>query len=131
MAEVQPRYDDGRQTTLLGVAGLVFEALPEGALWWADEGLLVVADLHLEKGSSFARRGQMLPPYDTAETLARLGSLVARLAPRRVVALGDSFHDDGGAERLAAIEALGVQPDAAGVRQGEVERLFHADTSTV
>ncbi|MBN9010691.1 MAG: ligase-associated DNA damage response endonuclease PdeM, partial [Rhizobiales bacterium] len=77
-------------------------AQPEGALWWADEGLLVVADLHLEKGSSFARRGQMLPPYDTAETLARLGSLVARLAPRRVVALGDSFHDDGGAERLAA-----------------------------
>ncbi len=72
----------------------------EGALWWADERLLAVADLHLEKGSSFARRGQMLPPYDTGETLARLAALVAYLQPKAVVALGDSFHDDDGAHRL-------------------------------
>ena len=65
---------------LVGVMGVVLEAFREGALWWADERLLVVADLHLEKGSSFARRGQMLPPYDTGETLARLSALVARLA---------------------------------------------------
>ena len=63
------------ETTLVGVMGVMLEAAPEGALWWADEGMLVVADLHLEKGSSFARRGQLLPPYDTGETLARLGAL--------------------------------------------------------
>lgn len=85
---------------LVGVAGVVLEAFAEGVLWWADRRMLVVADLHLEKGSSYARRGQMLPPYDTAETLARLGRLVARLEPRVVVALGDSFHDGGGAARL-------------------------------
>src|SRR5581483_12203218 len=87
---------------LVAVAGVVLEAFPEGALWWADPGLLAVADLHLEKGSSFARRGQMLPPYDTGETLARLAMLVARLNPRLVVALGDSFHDDDGPARLSA-----------------------------
>ncbi len=62
--------------------------------------MLVVADLHLEKGSSFARRGMMLPPYDTAATLGRLAALVARYAPRLVVALGDSFHDPRAAQRL-------------------------------
>jgi DNA ligase-associated metallophosphoesterase len=61
----------------------------------------VVADLHLEKGSSFASRGQLLPPYDTAATLARLARLIAHYAPRIVVALGDSFHDGGGPARLA------------------------------
>jgi len=85
---------------LVGVAGVVLEAFPDGVLWWADRRMLVVADLHLEKGSSYARRGQMLPPYDTAETLARLGRLVARLDPLVVIALGDSFHDAGGAARL-------------------------------
>ncbi len=86
---------------LVGVMGVVLEAFREGALWWADERLLAVADLHLEKGSSFARRGQMLPPYDTGETLARLATLVDRLRPKTVVALGDSFHDDDGAGRLS------------------------------
>jgi uncharacterized protein len=85
---------------LVGVMGVVLEAFREGALWWADERLLCVADLHLEKGSSFARRGQMLPPYDTGETLARLATLIDRLQPQTVVALGDSFHDDDGAHRL-------------------------------
>ncbi len=88
------------QPALIGVMGVVLEAFREGALWWADERLLCVADLHLEKGSSFARRGQMLPPYDTGETLARLAALVAHLQPKVVVALGDSFHDDDGAHRL-------------------------------
>jgi hypothetical protein len=74
---------------------------PEGALYWPEQGLLVVSDLHLEKGSSFAARGQLLPPYDTAATLARLTKLIARYAPRGVVALGDSFHDGGGPARLA------------------------------
>jgi DNA ligase-associated metallophosphoesterase len=89
-------------TTLVGVMGVVLEATCEGALWWADEGMLVVADLHLEKGSSFARRGQLLPPYDTRETLARLARLVDRFQPRTVLALGDSFHDGEGAARLHA-----------------------------
>ncbi len=75
--------------TLIAVAGLMLEAQAEGGLWWADERMLVVADLHFEKGSSFARRGQLLPPYDTAETLMRLAGLVARLDPRVVIALGD------------------------------------------
>ena len=85
---------------LVAVAGVVLEAFPEGALWWADRRLLAVADLHFEKGSAFARRGQLLPPYDTRETLVRLARLVDRLDPAVVVALGDSFHDDGGPARL-------------------------------
>jgi DNA ligase-associated metallophosphoesterase len=89
------------EPALIGVFGVVLEAWPEGALWWDSERLLAVADLHLEKGSSFARRGQFLPPYDTAETLARLGGLIARLQPRTVVALGDSFHDGDGVARLS------------------------------
>src|SRR3954471_3693529 len=72
-----------------------------GALYWPDESLLVVADLHLEKGSSFARRGMLLPPYDTTETLARLARLIACYAPRRVIALGDNFHDGDGPARLS------------------------------
>ena len=70
-------------------------------LYWPEQGLLAVADLHLEKGSSFAARGVLLPPYDTAATLARLAALIARYAPRVVVALGDSFHDGRGPARLA------------------------------
>jgi hypothetical protein len=79
-----------------------------GALWLPSERALVVADLHFEKGSSYAARGVFLPPYDTPATLARLGALVARHQPRRIIALGDSFHDRKAAARLdgAAIAAL-------------------------
>jgi uncharacterized protein len=83
------------------VAGIGLVADCAGALYWPEEGLLVVADLHLEKGSSFATRGVLLPPYDTAATLARLGALIARYAPKFVIALGDSFHDSGGPERVS------------------------------
>jgi len=83
------------------VSGITLVADPAGALYWPDEGLLVVADLHLEKGSAFAARGVLLPPYDTAATLARLARLVERYAPRLLIALGDSFHDDGGPLRMA------------------------------
>ncbi|MFO1184844.1 MAG: ligase-associated DNA damage response endonuclease PdeM [Bauldia sp.] len=86
------------------VATVHFTAEAEGALWWDEERILVVADLHLEKGSSFARRGQFLPPYDTAATLASLGRIVRRRDPRVVVALGDSFHDDEGGTRLSATD---------------------------
>ena len=84
----------------IAVSGVTLVADPDGALYWPDRGLLAVADLHLEKGSSFAARGVLLPPYDSAATLARLGRLIARYAPRCVVALGDSFHDGGGPARL-------------------------------
>src|SRR5690606_4357766 len=97
LPETAPRASE---PALLGVMGVVMEAFPEGALWWADRRLLVVADLHLEKGSSFARRGQLIPPYDTFETLSRLARLVTRLQPRVIVCLGDSFHDNQGADRL-------------------------------
>lgn len=71
-----------------------------GAMYLPDEDALLVADLHFEKGSSFARRGMMLPPYDTRETLVALSDAVHRYGPRTVIALGDSFHDIGGPERL-------------------------------
>jgi hypothetical protein len=83
------------------LAGIDLSLDSDGALYWPEQSLLVIADLHLEKGSSFAARGQLLPPYDTAATLARLARLIARYAPRCVVALGDSFHDGGGPARLA------------------------------
>ncbi|HVZ53532.1 MAG TPA: ligase-associated DNA damage response endonuclease PdeM [Pseudolabrys sp.] len=85
---------------MVAIAGATLHADPAGALYWPEHGLLAVADLHLEKGSSFAARGQLLPPYDTAETLARLARLIAHYAPRAVIALGDNFHDGGGPARL-------------------------------
>src|ERR1700676_1327441 len=86
---------------LIVIAGISLLADPSGALYWPEQGLLAVADLHLEKGSSYAARGQLLPPYDTAATLARLARLIAHYAPRCVVALGDNFHDGGGPARLS------------------------------
>ena len=71
-----------------------------GALWWPEERTLVFADLHFEKGSAYAGSGQMLPPYDTRTTLRRIGSLMERHSPARVIALGDSFHDRNAADRL-------------------------------
>lgn len=71
-----------------------------GALWWPAEQMLVVADLHLEKGSSYARSGNYLPPYDTAITLERLDTVINELNPRRIIALGDSFHDVDAVHRM-------------------------------
>ena len=98
-----PRIDANAHAGVT-VAGVALHADCAGALYWADESLLVVADLHLEKGSSFARRGMLLPPYDTTETLARLARLIAHYAPRRVIALGDNFHDGGGPARLSVAD---------------------------
>jgi DNA ligase-associated metallophosphoesterase len=84
------------------LGGVTVTALPEGALWIAESKALIVSDLHLEKGSSFALRGQMLPPYDTHAVLMRLTDLVLRLSPEIIVSLGDSFHDGGGPARLDA-----------------------------
>jgi DNA ligase-associated metallophosphoesterase len=86
------------------VAGVTLVADVAGALYWPEEGLLVVSDLHLEKGSAFAARGVLMPPYDTASTLQRLAGLLARYAVHMVVALGDNFHDGGGPARLGAAD---------------------------
>ena len=89
----------------LTLNGESLRLLPEGALWRPECSTLVVADLHFEKGSAMAARGRRLaPPYDTAATLERLERIVRRLQPKRVVALGDSFHDLDGPARLAASE---------------------------
>ena len=89
---------------------------PSGALWLQSEAALVVADLHLEKGSSYASRGQMLPPYDTRETLDRLEAEVAALAPRVVVFLGDTFHDRKSEGRLDSADAARLSGLARGRR---------------
>lgn len=86
------------------VAGVPIEALPCGGMWLARSGTLVVSDLHLEKGSSYARSGQLIPPYDTRATLQRLAASMALVKPRRVVSLGDSFHDLGGPARMDPVD---------------------------
>jgi DNA ligase-associated metallophosphoesterase len=83
------------------IAGVTMIADLSGALFWVEQNLLVVSDLHLEKGSSFATRGVLLPPYDTAATLGRLAEVIARHDPCCVIALGDSFHDRGAHGRLS------------------------------
>ncbi len=83
-------------------------ALTEGlAVYWPRERALLVADLHLEKASFFARFGQMLPPYDSRETLERVALAVRETGAQRVFCLGDNFHDEDGVARL--------EPHAAGM----------------
>lgn len=82
------------------VAGVEAVCDPSGALWLPEFGLLCVSDLHLEKGAAFARRRQLLPPYDTAATLGLLETAIAARNPRTVVSLGDSFHDRTGSTHL-------------------------------
>jgi hypothetical protein len=102
----------GSLRVTIGAAQAMLRA--SGALWLAAERALVVADLHLEKGSSYAARGQMLPPYDTRETLRRLATEVAALTPATVILLGDTFHDRRSEERLAADDAQGLRELARG-----------------
>jgi len=90
-------------------AGEALQLEPAGVLLWPAMRVMVVADLHLEKGSAAARKGQLVPPWDSRVTLERLGLLVRRYAPRTVVALGDSFHDDHGPARLLAADAASLR----------------------
>jgi uncharacterized protein len=99
----------GRADYAVVISSVALVTDPEGALYWPEQGLLAVADLHLEKGSSFAARGMLLPPYDTAATLARLARLITHYAPRCVIALGDSFHDGGGPARLGEGDREGLR----------------------
>ena len=98
------------------IADVALLADLSGALFWEEQRLLVVSDLHLEKGSSFAARGVLLPPYDTAATLGRLAAVIGWHDPRMVIALGDSFHDRSAHQRLCgadrdAITALQARRD--------------------
>lgn len=99
MALAQPIEDDA-PGTVIRFGGALFVPLASGALFWPERQTLLVADLHFEKMSSFARRGQLLPPYDTGMTLARLERDIVTTGARRVVALGDSFHRDEGVATL-------------------------------
>jgi uncharacterized protein len=99
----------GRVDHPISLAGVSLLADPAGALYWSDEKLLVIADLHLEKGSAFAKRGVLLPPYDTATTLTRLARLIERYEPRLVIALGDSFHDSDGPLRMAGADRAALK----------------------
>jgi DNA ligase-associated metallophosphoesterase len=100
----------------IALAGAELLGDPSGALLWPEMATLVVADLHLEKGSSFARRGTMLPPYDTRATLERLAVVLRACDARTVVCLGDSFHDSAGPSRLSPADAALLQSLVAGRR---------------
>lgn len=84
------------------VCGKRFLADMSGALYWPAERALIIADMHLEKGSAFAMHGQLLPPYDTRDTLDRLAHVIDRYQAETVIALGDSFHDALGPSRMHA-----------------------------
>ncbi len=84
------------------VNGVLAVCDPLGGLYLPETGMLVVSDLHLEKGAAFARRGMMLPPYDTIATLNILSAVITRYDPKVVVSLGDNFHDRKGSEHLPA-----------------------------
>ena len=87
------------------VNGEVLTPDPLGAAYWAREETLIVSDLHFEKGSSFATRGALLPPYDTSATLMRLEALMRRYKPVRVISLGDAFHDGDAEARIGKDDA--------------------------
>lgn len=104
-----------KQTTHeIGLRGRTAVLDLTGAMYLPEEDALLVADLHFEKGSSFARRGMMLPPYDTRETLVALSDAILRYGPRAVIALGDSFHDIGGPDRLGEQEREALTQAQAG-----------------
>jgi hypothetical protein len=125
----------GARVATVDVAGVTFIADLSGALFWEEQSLLVVSDLHLEKGSSFATRGVLLPPYDTVATLGRLAAVIARHDPQMVIALGDSFHDRDAHGRLSApdrdaIAALQARRDWIWI-SGNHDRALPADLGGV
>ncbi len=90
-----------------GFAGHEFRIVGERALFWPAQSALLVADLHLEKASWFAARGQLLPPYDSLATLKRVDALIGETGARSVICLGDNFHDNDGPNRMQE-EAVGL-----------------------
>lgn len=113
MAADRPAHVKGDPVDIAGERALCDR---RGVLYFPAHDLLVVSDLHLEKGAALARRGTLAPPYDTAATLARLHAVIADYRPAVVVSLGDSFHDTKGASRMPSafreqLEALMVGRD--------------------
>jgi uncharacterized protein len=88
----------------ISICGKTLIADHTGAIYWPGEAVLLVADLHLEKASAYASSGALLPPYDTRETLIKLAQTIDRYQPRCVMALCDSFHDEGAPERIDAAD---------------------------
>jgi hypothetical protein len=100
--------------SIIQVNGDQVTLLQAGALWLGATETLVVSDLHLEKGSNYAARGSLLPPYDTRTTLRRVATLMKRLKPARVVSLGDAFHDGGAEARMDVEDAALLSSLTAG-----------------
>ena len=101
---------------IISLCGEELHPDPLGGLYWPARKILIVSDLHFEKGSYFASRGALLPPYDTKATIARLKSLITRYNPERVISLGDAFHDVGAEARMdeedfAALQSLNLASD--------------------
>ena len=96
------------------IAGAQARLRASGALWLQDQRTLIVADVHLEKGSAYAARGQLLPPYDSRDALMRLGLEIEALDPRTVVLLGDALHDIEAESRLAREDAAALHALARG-----------------
>ncbi|QJU57313.1 ligase-associated DNA damage response endonuclease PdeM [Sphingomonas sp. AP4-R1] len=96
--------------------GVELAAHASGALWWPARRALLVADLHFEKASWFARSGQMLPPYDTAATLGELEALKATVDPAEIWCLGDSFHDAEGCARMPEADKARLRALTGSVR---------------
>jgi hypothetical protein len=96
------------------VCGVWTTLLPSGAAFIEAERTLVCADLHLEKGSAYASRGQLLPPYDTRETLGRLARDAEVTGAARIVLLGDVLHDGRAEARMAREDAEAL----AGIARG-------------
>lgn len=105
MLSIEPHLMEAReQGEEIALAGACLVLDAAGALYWPQHEMLIVADLHLEKGSSFAARGVPLPPYDSRATLTLLAGIVARRRPRVILALGDTLHDRRAGGRLGEME---------------------------
>ena len=107
-ARLAPRACASREDGAIGVAGRA-PPDPSGALIWPARRLIVVADLHLEKGSSYAPRGRFIPPYDSRTTLSALERVIAGNRAEQVICLGDSFHDQDAAARLSPQEVATIR----------------------
>lgn len=99
----------GEATAPVSIAGAEMLCDWTGCLYWPAENTLIVSDLHLEKGSSYARTGQFLPPYDTLATLVVLDEQIWHWKPARVIALGDSFHDGKAGDRMDSQALIRLQ----------------------
>lgn len=86
---------------MINFAGNIFKFLPEGALFWINKKTLIIADLHLEKGSSYFKEGQFISPKDTSENLRKLENCVDKIKPKIIIFLGDTFHDKYSLKRIS------------------------------